>query len=59
MNDSRGGGGGDGGGGGGRGVLPYMGTAIYGLYRVCDTVKDMVFKQFTPGIGYINQSVWV
>ena len=43
MNDSRGGG----------------GTAIYGLYRVCDAVKDMVFNEFTPGIGYINQSVWV
>ena len=56
MNDSRGGGGV---GYGGTGVMPYMGTAIYGLYRVCDTVKDMVFKQFTPGIGYINQSVWV
>ena len=35
------------------------GTAIYGLYRVCDAGKDMVFNEFTPGIGYINQSVWV
>ena len=28
-------------------------------YMVCATVKGKVFKQFTLGLGYINQRVWV
>ena len=37
---------------GGAGVLPH------GLY-VCAAVKGMVFRQFTLGLEYVNQSVWV